>query len=101
MNTPTPPAAPKVLKPEEAVRQRVIAQLRRLGWKDSRLQWKPEWPVPATPHDLTKRESGQKFARRGTADLVAFADDSDQPHALQVIFEFKEPIIKAGRHQLQ
>lgn len=89
------------LKPEEIVRQRVIAELKRLGWKDTRLQWAPEWQVPATPHDLTKRERGQKFAACGRADLVAFADDSGAPHALQIIFEFKEPSIDAGRQQLQ
>jgi len=94
-------ATPEPAKPEEAVRQRVITQLRDLGWKESRLQWKPEWQVPATPHDLTKRERGQKFASCGRADLVAFADDSAQPHALQVIFEFKEPSVEAGRQQLQ
>lgn len=87
--------------PEEVVRPRVLSELRQLGWKDSRLQWKPEWQVPATPHDLTKRERGQTFASCGRADLVAFADDSGQPHALQVIFEFKEPTIEAGRRQLQ
>ena len=86
---------------EEAVRQKVLSELKRLGWKDGRLQWKPEWRVPGTPHDLTKRERGQKFAACGRADLVAFADDSGQPHALQVIFEFKEPSIEAGRQQLQ
>ena len=92
---------PTLTGKEEAVRQRVLSELKRLGWKDSRLQWKPEWRVPGTPHDLTKRERGQKFAACGRADLVAFADDSGQPHALQVIFEFKEPSIEAGRQQLQ
>lgn len=86
---------------EEAVRQKVLSELKRLGWKDNRLQWKPEWRVPGTPHDLTKRERGQNFAACGRADLVAFADDSGQPHALQVIFEFKQPSIEAGRQQLQ
>src|SRR5229473_6912869 len=51
----------KPLKPEEGVRQAVIKQLRNLGWTDARLQWKPEWAVPDTPHDLTKRERGHKF----------------------------------------
>jgi type I restriction enzyme M protein len=87
--------------PEEAVRQRVIKELKALGWKDTRLRWKPEWRVPDTPHDLTKRERGQRFKACGRADLVAFADDSGAPHALQVIFEFKEPTIDAGLGQLQ
>jgi type I restriction enzyme M protein len=86
--------------PEEAVRQNAISELKRLGWPENRLQWKPEWSVPDTPHDLTKRERKQKFATCGNCDLVAFADESGEPHALQVIFEFKEPTIEAGRHQL-
>lgn len=88
-------------KPEEAVRQNVIKQLIELGWRQDRLRWRPEWPVPKTPHDLTKRERDQKFEVCGTADLVAFADSSQEPHALQVIFEFKEPSIDAGRDQLK
>lgn len=86
--------------PEEAVRQKVIRDLKDLGWKDSRLQWAPEWRVPATPHDLTKRERKQKFKACGRADLVAFGDDTGGAHALQVIFEFKEPTVGKGRHQL-
>ncbi|MEZ6015677.1 MAG: N-6 DNA methylase [Planctomycetota bacterium] len=86
--------------PEEGVRQAVIRELKKLGWKETRLQWSPEWRVPDTPHDLTKRERGQKFTACGRADLVAFADDSKAPHALQVIFEFKEPTIDNGRDQL-
>lgn len=88
------------MKPEETVRQKVVAQLEAAGWPADRLQWKPEWPIPATPHDLSKRERGQKYAIAGSADLVAFADDSHQSYALQVIFEFKAPDIKAGREQL-
>ncbi len=88
------------LKPEEKVRQHVIAELKKLGWLDTRLQWKPEWQVPDTPHDLTKRERNQRFKACGSADLVAFADDSREAYALQVMFEFKEPTIDKGRMQL-
>lgn len=87
-------------KPEEQVRQQVIRELRGLGWPENRLQWKPEWHVPDTPHDLTKRERKQRFKACGSADLVAFADDSGEAHALQVIFEFKQPTIDKGRMQL-
>lgn len=92
--------ATKKIGPEEVVRQKVVAELKRLGWKESRLQWSPEWRVPSTPHDLTKRERNQSFKECGRADLVAFADDSGQPHALQVIFEFKESNIIKGKDQL-
>lgn len=88
------------LPPEEGVRQRIISDLKRLGWSEGQLRWKPEWPVPDTPHDLTKRERGQKYATCGSADLVAFADESGAWHALQVIFEFKAPDIDKGRSQL-
>ncbi len=88
------------MKPEEIVRQSVIRELQRLGWKPERLRWTPEWQIPKTPHDLTKRERGQKYEACGSADLVAFADDTQEPHTLQVIFEFKAPDIDAGKLQL-
>ena len=88
------------LKPEEKIRQHVIGELKKLGWLESRLQWKPEWQVPDTPHDLTKRERNQRFKACGSADLVAFADDSGEAYALQIVFEFKEPTIDKGREQL-
>lgn len=88
------------MKPEEAVRQNVIKKLEALGWSTDRLRWKPEWPIPATPHDLSKREKAQKYAVAGSADLVAFADKSGEPHALQVIFEFKAAHLDTGRQQL-
>jgi hypothetical protein len=47
-------------KPEERVRQQVLRELRQMGWPEDRLRWRPEWPVPKTPHDLTKRERGQR-----------------------------------------
>ncbi|MGH1549188.1 HsdM family class I SAM-dependent methyltransferase [Leifsonia poae] len=78
----------------------MIANLEAIGWARDRLRWKPEWAIPATPHDLSKREKGQKYVIAGSADLVAFADDSAQSYALQVIFEFKAPDIDAGREQL-
>lgn len=90
----------KSLKPEETVRQTVLRELTKLGWRETQLRWKPEWQIPDTPHDLTKRERGQKFDVCGSADLVAFADDSEEWFALQVIFEFKAPNIDAGRSQL-
>ena len=49
------------LKSEEGVRQATLKELFRLGWREGQLQWKPERQVPKTPHDLTKRERGQKY----------------------------------------
>lgn len=100
INTDGSKPSSSTLAPEESVRQRIIHDLKRLGWTEEQLRWKPEWPVPDTPHDLTKRERGQKYATCGSADLVAFADESGEWHALQVIFEFKAPDIDKGRSQL-
>jgi len=88
------------LKPEEGVRQRILRELINLGWPENQIQWKPEWQIPDTPHDLTKRERGQKYATCGSADLVLFADATRDWPALQVIFEFKAPDIDKGRAQL-
>ncbi|MFJ2194552.1 restriction endonuclease subunit M [Streptomyces violaceusniger] len=93
--------SPKNSSPEEGVRQRVIADLKNLGWKDTQLRWRPEWRVPAAPNELTKRERGQSFKALGQVDLAAFADDSGEPHALQVLFEFKAPSISEGKEQLK
>lgn len=88
------------LKPEEGVRQRILGDMKKLGWTEGQLRWKPEWLIPDTPHDLTKRERGQRYATCGSADLVAFADESGEWPALQVIFEFKAPDIDKGKAQL-
>jgi hypothetical protein len=85
---------------EEDVRQEVLRNLRQRGWREEQIQWKPEWSVPDTPHDLTKRERGQKFATCGSCDIVLFDDDSREWHALKVIIELKAPNIDAGRSQL-
>ena len=93
--------APKLLKPEERVRQDTVKELLRLGWKEGQLRWKPEWQIPKAPHDLTKRETWPKSTETcGGADLVAFADNSGGAHALQIIFEFKSPSIEASKVQL-
>ena len=94
---------PKLKEPrvEEDVRQAVLQELRRLGWREEQLRWKPEWAVPDTPHDLSKREQGLKFATCGSCDIVLFdPEDAGEWHALRVVFELKAPDIDAGRAQL-
>ena len=95
----TNPPVPQ-MKPEEVVRQATLKELLRLGWSDEQLRWRPEWQIPKTPHDLTKRDRGQKYETCGSADLVAFADTSGEPHALQIIFEFKASDVAVGKNQL-
>ncbi|WP_338822724.1 hypothetical protein WDM22_02050 [Bradyrhizobium septentrionale] len=72
VSSPTASASIAPLKPEETVRQQTAKRLLALGWTDEQLQWKPEWQVPKTPHDLTKRERGQKYEVCGGADLEHF-----------------------------
>src|SRR4051812_30795714 len=93
-------SAERPARVEEDVRQQVLRDLRGLGWRDEQVRWKPEWPIPDTPHDLTKRERGQKFAICGSSDIVLFDDDSEEWHALRVVMELKAPDIDAGRSQL-
>lgn len=86
---------------EEDVRQEVVKRLLRLGWHKEQLRYKPEWQVPATPHDISKREAGHKFNACGSADLAAFVDGQHIPSHLRVLFEFKEPDIDVGIGQLE
>jgi hypothetical protein len=84
------------------VRLPTIEELHRLGWVEEQLQWRPEWAVPKTPSEATKRELGQKFTSF-PADLVIFDDSShagEREHLL-VLFEFKKPDLEAGRNQLE
>jgi type I restriction enzyme M protein len=90
-----------VARNEEDVRQRTLKELRRLGWREEQILWKPEWRVPDTPHDLTKRERGQSYATCGSCDIVLFdAKGVGEWEGLRVIFELKAPDIDAGRAQL-
>ena len=85
---------------EEGVRQAVLSDLHAKGWSKDQVRWKPEWSIPDTPHDLTKRERGQKYAKCGSCDIALFEDDSQAWHALRVVFELKAPNIDKGRSQL-
>jgi hypothetical protein len=97
--TTSEPAQPA--RKEEDVRQDILKELRRFGWREEQIQWKPEWRVPDTPHDLSKRERGQSYATCGSCDIVLFdGKGAGQWEGLRVIFELKAPDIDAGRAQL-
>lgn len=84
------------------VRAPFLEKLKAAGWKDGQVQWKPEWRVPKTPHDASKREAGQSFD--GYPVDVAIFDDVDHTgeygHVL-IIGETKQPTINAGVEQLK
>lgn len=66
------------------------------------MQWKPEWRVPQTPSEATKREGGHSF-KSWPVDLVLF-DDPEQPsdwRNVLAVFEFKKPSMGQGINQLE
>jgi len=84
------------------VRLPAIEQLVALGWDRGQLRWEPEWRVPASPHDGSKREAGKSFTG-WPVDLAIFDDArhvGDWQHIL-AIFEFKEPSLSEGISQLE
>lgn len=85
---------------EEDVRDEIIDKLKEKGWEDDQIQSKPEWRVPDTPHDQTKRQKGQDFDTCGKCDIALFDNDSREYSSLRVIFELKEPTEEKGEAQL-
>lgn len=86
----------------EDVRLPLISKLESLGWKSEQMLYSPEWRVPKTPSEATKREKGQSF-HGFPVDLVIF-DEPDNRGSWQhvaILFETKEPKEKAGLSQLQ
>lgn len=90
-------------RPEhDEVRLPLVDDLVHLGWKKDQIRYQPEWRVPATPHDASKRERGASYSGFPT-DLVIFdkpenADDADH---VVIIFETKKPDELSGRKQLE
>lgn len=80
----------------------VIEALRVLGWTDTQMQWQPEWRVPQSPSEASKREGKHGFSG-WPVDLVLF-EDTDLPNDWQNvlgIFEFKKPSLDEGISQLE
>lgn len=86
----------------QRVRLPVIEALVNAGWDRDQLQWKPEWRVPKSPHDASKREEGRKF-ESWPVDLAIF-DDARYTGAWEhvlLLCEFKEPDLDSGINQLE
>ena len=84
------------------VRLPVIEALRVLGWVEHQMQWQPEWRVPTSPSEATKREGNHGFSG-WPVDLVLF-EDPEAPNDWQNVlafFEFKEPNGNEGISQLE
>lgn len=84
------------------VRVPIIEALKVLGWTDHQMQWQPEWRVPKSPSEASRREGRHGFAG-WPVDLVLF-EDAEAPADWQnvlAIFELKAPTSKSGISQLE
>ena len=84
------------------VRLPLIDDLLGLGWAPDQLQWEPEWRVPKTPSEHSRREAGHKYEGY-PVDLMVWESGArrGEPEAALIIFETKKPTIQEGRAQLE
>lgn len=83
-------------------RMPLIQQLVEMGWDINQMQYSPEWVVPKTPSEASKREKRVRF-QGFPVDLVIFnsaANLGDYRHIL-IIFETKKPTAFEGINQLE
>lgn len=80
----------------------LIDNLVKLGWKETQIQYDPEWRVPKSPSEASKREVHKSF--NGFPVDVAIFDSpenyGDWEH-LSIIIETKEPNRNDGISQLE
>lgn len=79
-----------------------IEKLVEMGWKKEQIVYQPEWQVPATPSEASKREKGASF-KGFPVDIAIFDSPShvgDYRH-LDIIVETKKPNSKEGMAQLE
>lgn len=84
------------------VRIPLIAKLIKLGWDKNQIQFDPEWRVPKSPSEATRREKGQSY-KSFPIDVAIFDHPSnagDYQH-LQIIIETKAPSVNEGINQLE
>lgn len=71
-----------------------------LGWPIDQIRTRPQWMVPKTPSEATKRELRQSF-KGFPCDLVIFASAKKSPDEIRVICECKKRDLTAGVEQLK
>ncbi len=84
------------------VRLPLLNELKKLGWEDSQIQFQPEWKVPKTPSEASKREAGLNF-NGYPVDIAIFDSSSNfgNYENIQIIVETKAPNIDEGINQLK
>lgn len=80
----------------------LINKLIQLGWDKNQLQYDPEWHVPKSPSEASRREKGQSF-KFFPIDVAIFDHPSNagEYQHLQIIIETKAPNINEGINQLE
>jgi len=71
-----------------------------LGWQRDQIRTRPQWSVPATPSEATKRELRRSF-RGFPCDIVLFTSNNHGPDTIRVICECKKRRLTAGIDQLK
>lgn len=84
------------------VRLPLVAEFERLGWDKNQIQFQPEWKVPKTPSEASKREAGQSF-QGFPVDIAIFDNPSNLGNYenIQIIVETKAPNVEEGINQLK
>lgn len=84
------------------VRLPLIEDLVKLGWQREQLQFSPEWHVPKTPSEASKREAGASY-KGFPVDIAIFDEPENLGHweHIVAIFETKSPGKKEGISQLE
>lgn len=86
----------------DEVRIPTLDALVAVGWSDGQIQFQPEWRVPRTPSQASRREAGHSFEGY-PADIVIFESDdtAGQWEHVLILFELKAPSRQEGRNQLE
>jgi type I restriction enzyme M protein len=90
-------------RPEhDRVRVPLVEQLISVGWSPRQVQWDPEWRVPKSPSEHSRREAGQHF-QGFPVDVVIWESEAlrEDPEGVLIIFETKKPTALEGRRQLE
>lgn len=72
----------------------------KLGWPLDCIRTRPQWMIPRTPSEATKRELRQSF-KGFPCDIVLFASATKGVADVRIICECKKPDLVAGVDQLK
>lgn len=84
------------------VRLPLIEEFERIGWDKNQMQFAPEWKVPKTPSEASKREIAQSF-QGYPVDIAIFDNASNLGNYenIQILVETKAPNMSQGINQLK